>query len=197
MAVPAEQFPAVASAEQEDETVQVLPQLRGAVGRGCRRNRLARRRGSRASQPERNCGSSASSAASLAFSLTSGIGLPPSAVGRVGHVTVDLAAGARDATATVSPSMTSRKVSSPARTVTVLPAWIMPTWIFWRVTWMPRREETRRCTAMGPAGRDERAAARRAPRSPSRPAGGTAGASCAAASQRGQRRPSGCRPCAA
>jgi hypothetical protein len=93
MAVPAEQFPAVVAAEQEDETVQVLPQLRDAVGRGCRRKRLARRPGSRASQPERNCRSSASSAASLAFSLTSGIGLPPSAVGRVGLVTVDLAAG--------------------------------------------------------------------------------------------------------
>jgi hypothetical protein len=59
------------------------------------------------------------------------------------------------------------------------------------------REETRRCPVIGPAGPDERAAARRAPRSPSRPAGGTGQGIVRSSIQRGQRWPSGCRPCAA
>jgi hypothetical protein len=52
----------------------------------------------------------------------------------------------RGTTATVSPPMTSRKLLSSDRTVTILPAWVMPTWMRWRATWMPPRLETRRCT---------------------------------------------------
>ena len=42
---------------------------------------------------------------------------------------------------------------SSAVTVTVLRAWIMPTWIFWLATMMLPREETRRWTVRGTAGR--------------------------------------------
>jgi hypothetical protein len=39
---------------------------------------------------------------------------------------------------------------SSDKTVTVVPARVMPTWIRWRATWMPSRAETCRCTAVGP-----------------------------------------------
>src|SRR6266851_2062733 len=49
--------------------------------------------------------------------------------------------------------MTRRKLWSSAVTVTILPAWIRPTWIFWVASMMPPREETRRCTVTGPVRR--------------------------------------------
>src|ERR1017187_1122613 len=49
-------------------------------------------------------------------------------------------------------------------TVAVLPAWIIPAWIFCRATMSPPGEETRRCTVMGPPGCDGSDRARRAPR---------------------------------
>ena len=57
--------------------------------------------------------------------------------------------------------------------MTILPAWIRPTWIFWVATMMPPREETRRCTVTGPDGGGGLAAARRAPRSRYRSPAGT------------------------
>src|SRR5689334_21944206 len=51
--------------------------------------------------------------------------------------------------AAVSPSMTTRKWLFSQITVAVLPAWIIPAWIFCRATMSPPREETRRCTVMG------------------------------------------------
>src|SRR5215475_5456275 len=38
-------------------------------------------------------------------------------------------------------------------TVTILPAWVMPTWMRWRATWMPPREETRRCAVTVASGK--------------------------------------------
>jgi hypothetical protein len=66
--------------------------------------------------------------------------------------------------------MMSRKLWSSAVTVTILPAWTRPTWIFWVATMMPPREETRRCTVTGPDGGSGAGAAFRAPRSRYRPA---------------------------
>ena len=40
-------------------------------------------------------------------------------------------------------SMT-RSVVSPSSMVTVWPAWLKPTWMRWRATWMPPRLDTRR-----------------------------------------------------
>jgi hypothetical protein len=66
---------AVAAAEQEGEPFQVGAQFVQAAG-GWPVNSssdAARRAGSRVSQPVRNCSISVSSAASVAFSLTSGM----------------------------------------------------------------------------------------------------------------------------
>ena len=79
----------------------------------------------------------------------------------------------RGTTPAACPSTVSRKLWSPAMTVTILPAWIRPTWIFWVATMMPPREETRRCTVTGPDGGGGLAAALRAPRSRYRSPGGT------------------------
>jgi hypothetical protein len=54
--------------------------------------------------------------------------------------------------AAVSPSMTTRKQVFSQITVAVLPARIIPAWIFWRATMSPPWEETRRCTVMGQPG---------------------------------------------
>src|SRR5215471_12552735 len=40
--------------------------------------------------------------------------------------------------------MISRKLLLSVMTVTIFPAWVMPTWIFWWATWMPPWEDTRR-----------------------------------------------------
>jgi hypothetical protein len=79
----------------------------------------------------------------------------------------------RGTTAAVSPSMTTRKWLFSQITVAVLPAWIIPAWIFCRATMSPPREETRRCTVMGPPGWGGRDRPRRAPRSRERLATGT------------------------
>src|SRR6266700_22060 len=79
----------------------------------------------------------------------------------------------RGTTPTTCPSTASRKLWSPAVTVTILPAWIRPTWIFWVATMMPPREDTRRCTITGPDGGAGLAEAFRAPRSRSRSPAGT------------------------
>jgi hypothetical protein len=55
----------------------------------------------------------------------------------------------RGTTATVSPSMSSWTLWSSAVTVTVLRAWIMPTWIRWVATMIWPRWDTRRCTVTG------------------------------------------------
>ena len=90
--------------------------------------------------------------------------------------------------------MTMVNWSSPAITVTALRAWIMPTWIFWVATMMLPREETRRWTVRGPAGRGEAALARRAPRSLGRPAGGTGQAIIRSGQGRAEPAPVGLRP---
>lgn len=36
----------------------------------------------------------------------------------------------------------TRRVVSPSSMVTVWPAWLKPTWMRWRATWMPPRLET-------------------------------------------------------
>jgi len=58
-------------------------------------------------------------------------------------------------------------------TVAVLPAWIIPTWIFCRATISPPRDDTRRCTVIGPPGCSGRDRPRRAPRSRERRSAGT------------------------
>ncbi len=61
-------------------------------------------------------------------------------------------------------SIVAPKRSSPSLPPS-RPAWIIPAWIFRRATMSPPREETRRCTVMGPPGWGGRDRARRAPRS--------------------------------
>src|SRR5262245_26591467 len=46
--------------------------------------------------------------------------------------------------------MSSPKLWSPAVTVTIMPAWIRPTWTLWVATMIWPRCETRRCTITGP-----------------------------------------------
>jgi hypothetical protein len=61
---------------------------------------------------------------------------------------VDLAAGGAGTTAIVSWPMLIRKLWSPAAMVTILRAWIMPTWILWVATMIWPRCETRRWTVV-------------------------------------------------
>src|SRR5258707_15383161 len=70
-------------------------------------------------------------------------------------------------------SIVAPKRSSPSLPPS-RPAWIIPAWIFRRATMSPPREETRRCTVVGPPGWGGRERARRAPRRPGRggPRGG-------------------------
>lgn len=53
---------------------------------------------------------------------------------------------------TVSPSISNWKLWSLAAMVTILRAWIMPTWILWVAIMTWPRWDTRRWTVTGPAG---------------------------------------------
>src|SRR5713226_7677159 len=66
--------------------------------------------------------------------------------------------------------MITRKLVFSQITVAVLPAWIIPAWIFWRATIRAPRDDTRRCTVIGPRSGHHPANAQVKPRlTPARP----------------------------
>ena len=60
--------------------------------------------------------------------------------------------------------MLTWKLWSAAVTVTILRAWIMPTWMRWVATMMEPRWDTRRCTVIGPSDGAGTLVARQAPK---------------------------------